>query len=460
MKEEFDNFAYYYELKKFYAELAQEMRIKHGMERDYDFSMAGNMYCHYMPNFDLKYLEIKCKSLPDEELPTFQRILKEWCYYEEFTQDLLYEICDRIRLPHELAKGVEKAVPFCPHLLKQYAASYDYDKHNVDDFSLSLSLILFYDLYEQFPTEDYEYYVKRKSLMLNILKRNIFVKKYKNEVAYRINKHIASWCKLTSLEEYLPSSLDTEPKRDGWFEITWKYLTFVREYVYVYHPFSPNENPYRMSVKKSIGAFNNIKSYFSGKLPRLRVLAKNGKIIDMENFEDLLSIVEKMSDKYYHTKTTSAVKTTIDFKSLNNNQIREYIKQNKSVYLNWLCEHHIDKYKIIYIREVRTNSNSLDEDEDAFIFTLKESNSHVIVVYENVKEDRSSILFRLPIGMLTKSIQEIHEFFSSNAVNKRELIVTKRVQDRLFTHNKYQRTLHHNFQQWTDSIQKFLITTR
>ena len=55
----------------------------------------------------------------------------------------------------------------------------------------------------------------------------------------------------------------------------------------------------------------------------------------------------------------------------------------------------------------------------------------ITLVYENVLESRSSIVFKIRKNRLPNVIQEIHHFFSSNSFNKRELIMQGNVSNEL-----------------------------
>ena len=80
---------------------------------------------------------------------------------------------------------------------------------------------------------------------------------------------------------------------------------------------------------------------------------------------------------------------------MDDESLREYIHQQKSTYLDWLCEHQLDKFNIYYLEEFRMKSSNVDEYEDSFLFTIKESDNFVTMVYENALDARSSILFRI-----------------------------------------------------------------
>lgn len=76
-------------------------------------------------------------------------------------------------------------------------------------------------------------------------------------------------------------------------------------------------------------------------------------------------------------------------------QITNHIHTYKSKYLDWLCSKQLPNYQIYYCLEIKSNVNQQEKDEDAFIFTIKETNQMITLVYENVLESRSSIVFKI-----------------------------------------------------------------
>lgn len=124
----------------------------------------------------------------------------------------------------------------------------------------------------------------------------------------------------------------------------------------------------------------------------------------------------------------------------------------KSKYLDWLCSQQSDRYPIYYSIEVRTNSDLVNTNEDAFIFILKTGMTQITIIYENTNDSCSTLVFKVEKSKLNDAIKEIHELLVSDTVNKREQIANGQLNYPLFTSNKFWRVLHTDFENWKEKI--------
>jgi len=273
---------------------------------------------------------------------------------------------------------------------------------------------------------------------------------------YQIKHKVDIYCEQLKIKDNIVPD-ENKISNNGKFELSWKYVTFANGYIYLYHPLHQNSShPLKYKMENSISAFNNIQSYFINRLTPISVQAKNGRIIKVLNIEDVEFCIQKLTAKYKNrnNRVISRIpKQKIE--KLTQEQITNHIHTYKSKYLDWLCSKQLPNYQIYYCLEIKSNVNQQEKDEDAFIFTIQETKQMVTLVYENVLESRSSIVFKIRKNRLPNVIQEIHHFFSSNSLNKRELIMQGNVSNELlFSLNTYWRIMHTNFNSWKSKIEE------
>ena len=105
----------------------------------------------------------------------------------------------------------------------------------------------------------------------------------------------------------------------------------------------------------------------------------------------------------------------------------EEFHKYKSEYIDFLVTQQSKNYKVIPCVERLAHSNS-DITEAAFMFSIECRSGKVLVVYENVNPDRSTLLFMVEEENFDKSIREIYNFLQSPEINKRSSLRDRSVE--------------------------------
>lgn len=216
--------------------------------------------------------------------------------------------------------------------------------------------------------------------------------------------------------------------------IPWNAVEFKNGCVYLYNYkkykahddiIKKNEAPYIFQCKESRECFNQIKPYFANKLSPIIVVLSDGKIVGVEskiNLENAIRILRYNSEDESWSVDDSQFVVPANFRTaagISQTKVLETIKRKKSAYLNALVESQLKAKKIVPSIELLLHQNS-ESEEDAFIFTLGHyRNDMMRIVYENVNEARSTVVFVVRIEDYTKALMCIFNFMRSREVNKR-----------------------------------------
>lgn len=460
----FDHFKYYFYIKEQF-----NLTIKHndGISwTDYEngnkctytlleWHVATRFYFHYIVPFGYDFLLFQSKKMQhpiDNELNKILRICK---IYENESRELFDETCYRLKLKvHE--NITKKVIPCNPYTLKIFISEYDFIRNSIEDFVIHTSAIIAHVMYEADVFASYKYLNIYYDAALKAIRQLSFSSIQISQIMCQIKHKVDVYCEQLKIKDNIMPD-ENKISDNGKFKLSWKYVTFTNGYIYLYHPLHPNSShPFKYKMKDSIGAFNSIQSYFINRLSPISVQAKNGQITKVLNIEDVEFCIQKLVQKYKNRNkvVTPKAKAKGEIKKMTQEQITNHIHTYKSKYLDWLCSKQLSNYKIYYCLEVRSNANQQEKDEDAFIFTIKETPQTLILIYENSLESRSSIIFKIKKYKYLDVIQDIHHFFSSNAVNKRELIIQGNISDvPLFTRNTYWRIMHTNFKSWKSKVE-------
>lgn len=243
---------------------------------------------------------------------------------------------------------------------------------------------------------------------------------------------------------------------DGRIIIHWEYVTFKNGYFLIEHPklFQKGESSmaYRYKCEASKTAFNFIKKSFIAKLPPILAECSRGKVTEVFNVGDISVCVTALESGVLPPKvkmqrpklSSTAVKISRE----------DYIKRKaeyKSVYLDYLSEQVAEGNVIYHCKECRvtTSSANIIAYEDAFLFRLTKS----ILLYENVLDDRSSVIFFINPDCDAEAIKAINEYFSSDLIeNKRQKLaedMTRFVDSGI---KDYKRIYHNSFYEWKSEL--------
>ena len=208
-------------------------------------------------------------------------------------------------------------------------------------------------------------------------------------------------------------------------------------------------------IEASRRAFNDIKAHFKIKFSELEIQIKKGKVVfnDAKRFKELINSLNVPTKSTFIPDLVLTPKRVVMkyFDGATNQEIKNYIIQLRQQFLTFLCTKHLDGYKIKYTIEWRSTCDN-DYVENAFLFTISESDFYNIIVYENTEYDRSSIVFYVNPMEYDKAIRAICGYFSSMEINKRETLASYYVNFKDSGIKRFQRIYHTDFNQWKRTI--------
>ena len=462
----FDHFKYYFSIKEQINSTTEDYNVitycndENGNKCTYNSSewyISHFFYFHYVVPFGYNFLLFQSKKMQNPIDNELNKILHICKIYENESRELFDEMCHKLRLKID-ESTIKKVIPCNPYTLKIFISEYDFVRNNIDDFIINTSAIITHVMYEADTSASYKYLNFYFDATLKAIRKLSIPSNQISQIMYQIKHKVDVYCERLKIKDnIIPDESENQISDNGKFQLSWKYVTFTNGYIYLYHPLHQNSPyPLKYKMENSIGAFNSIQSYFINRLPPISVQAKNGRIIKVLNIEDVEFCIQKLTAKYKNRNNRPISRIPKHkIEKMTQEQITNHIHTYKSKYLDWLCSKQLPNYQIYYCLEIKSNVNQQEKDEDAFIFTIKETNQMITLVYENVLESRSSIVFKIRKNRLPNVIQEIHHFFSSNSFNKRELIMQGNVSNEfLFSSNTYWRIMHTNFNSWKSKIEE------
>lgn len=420
-----------------------------------EWHIAKRFYFHYVVPFGYNFLLFQSKKMQNPIENELNKVLHICKIYENESRELFDEMCYSLRL-NIYENTIKKVIPCNPYTLKKFISEYDFIGNTINDFIIHTSVIITFVMYEADTLASYKYLNFYYDATLKTIRQLSISPIQISQIMYQIKHKVDIYCEQLKIKDNIVPD-ENKISNNGKFELSWKYVTFANGYIYLYHPLHQNSShPLKYKMENSIGAFNSIQSYFINRLPPISVQAKNGRIIKVLNIEDVKFCIQKLTAKYKNRNNRPISRIPKHkIEKMTQEQITNHIHTYKSKYLDWLCSKQLPNYQIYYCLEIKSNVNQQEKDEDAFIFTIKETNQMITLVYENVLESRSSIVFKIRKNRLPNVIQEIHHFFSSNSFNKRELIMQGNVSNELlFSSNTYWRIMHTNFNSWKSKIEE------
>lgn len=179
-------------------------------------------------------------------------------------------------------------------------------------------------------------------------------------------------------------------------------------------------------------AFNQIKDYIINKLPPIKAVFQDDIIVgieqsSIESINDTLDVLKRHTENVAHISEDihKSEREKLLKHEYTQSEVRNYINNKKSEFLDSLCQLHLDDYKIYYCLENRVNSDLIMAEEDAFIFTIATADKETLLAYENAEENRATYLFICDSKDLEMSVRSLADYFSSGLVNKRETLGNK-----------------------------------
>ncbi len=265
-----------------------------------------------------------------------------------------------------------------------------------------------------------------------------------------------------------PVTVDKSPLQEkkekyddnGVIEIPWTCVRFFDGYISVWHPNHMHDGAIRprlypdSRIKKSLGKISEL---LIKRLPPIVAKVSKGWITELVNIpkiSDCIEVIDQPSlqPDYFLVRG----KIPKNMPGLSKDIIHCLISDHDEKYLSYLCDKHLDNFKAYYLLELRVNTNLTEIKEQGFLFVLNENGSVITLVYENELEARSTIIFYVDRYAYQRAVNFVHEFFSSNTVNKRDLLQYHRVDARNSGIKDYYHVYHTTLHEWKRTLKAHL----
>ena len=278
----------------------------------------------------------------------------------------------------------------------------------------------------------------------------------------QLREYIIFFFKKLDVGVELPDIMDLIPEEDyawdGTLLIPWRYVTFKSGSLLIDHPkfysAGGSKQAYKYKCHQAQAAFNYIKKAFISKLPPVIAKCERGIITEIVNIGDINICVTALETGVLppKIKIKSSRKVTVE-SAINYDEFIRRRKAYKSIYLDYLAEHLYHDSTIYFSKECRLNADGATTYEDAFIFRLANN----ILLYENVLDNRASVLFTIDDSQAEKCIEIINDYFSSHLiVNKREKIASDITQFLDSGIKDYKRIYHTTLHEWETELLAYI----
>lgn len=224
--------------------------------------------------------------------------------------------------------------------------------------------------------------------------------------------------------------------------------------------------PVTVYEERSVESFNYLKKYLNERLPPIRciIVRMQLTIVDEINFDSAImqfSIAARQQAVIAASDGTQGriTATRMSFSqalSKAKQMTPEDFKKYKSEYIDFLVNLQSKKYKVIPCVERLSHSNN-DITEYAFMFSIKCNSNDILIVYENVNPDRSTLLFVVKEMHYDKAIQGIYDFLQSAEINKRSSLREGNLELRQIGIDRYNSINHDGIYYWQRVIKNYKL---
>lgn len=191
--------------------------------------------------------------------------------------------------------------------------------------------------------------------------------------------------------------------------------------------------PFVFICKESKSIYNHIRKHIANAIPLIRAYQNGADIVGIESEIHILNAIRLLQTKEDFVEwdsDDSDIKFTL---SLENSIKQDYdkilanLRLRKSTYFDYLSQAQCKDVNPVPCKETVIHSHVIEEDEDAFIFSIKSQyKDRLKLVFENVNEARATIVFEIMIDMYEKALRCIFDFMRSNEQNKRQRLHYKK----------------------------------
>lgn len=239
--------------------------------------------------------------------------------------------------------------------------------------------------------------------------------------------------------------------------VSWNKVIFRNGNVIFSSPYADKGGKGKIiSWKDSLADFELIKPALQKKIPSITIKLSKWDIIEVINFDEITNaIISLKKSAITHKPDVVIKKTRIKVltkpKRMSSTEVKNMHEVKSSKYLKELCNLHLKEFPIFYCVETKNTTSGNSAPEKAFIFCLRETETHLTIIYENVLESRSSYIFIIQRRGFIGTINKIHNFFSSSIENKREKLAIDSVEfpPKVFS---YHRIIHNTFEIWRNEV--------
>ncbi|WP_040282849.1 hypothetical protein [Psychroserpens damuponensis] len=204
-----------------------------------------------------------------------------------------------------------------------------------------------------------------------------------------------------------------------------------------------------IQLKDSRKSFVHLKPYFNKlNLKPITCTVKGNEIIKFENLEEIYEIIQVFNFKTLISDFSNYLASDVEknINKLNNKTIITLTNlANRSVYLKHLITKNHINFKIIPLLENGHNN------EDSFIFTLK-NNNNVYLVWESCINKKATYVFSTTTNKYLESLIEIVKFILSEQTTRMDL------RQNFIRENmgniKCNLIFHNEFNDWKNKIEK------
>lgn len=245
-------------------------------------------------------------------------------------------------------------------------------------------------------------------------------------------------------------------------DLDWSYVTFLNDKIRISNPYGGLGIIIKFPQSKE--DFNKIKSVIGTNCPKLIVRYKDGNICEVLNLEVISKSVVSLNSSMdrpirRRDNTLKTIKkeasSTGKPKEIQVEQVKVYLNNKSSFYFDLLCLKQTRNRPVYYCLEQKVSSDDSSSVEKAFMFTIEASTKHWIIVFENTNAKRCTVLFHVTKKCHKNAVDEIHKYFISGEINKRETLQTKKhkFSNRILA---YDRIYHHDHHQWAKEVIKHI----
>lgn len=294
-----------------------------------------------------------------------------------------------------------------------------------------------------FPNDyDYLFYTDNTQLFFTPRKKEKKDDEEEDAIIYRAKKNDGKVCLFFDLDKFSKkilneNSIDFLQKKE-WI-LDWECVTFKNDIFVVKPPKNGNVNfmpltVYKPGVKES---YNYLKKYLNDKVAPIRCTVENMKL----TINDTISLDEAIvkfavisnqrpilsTETVFQTRTSPMQMSFKQALSKAQQMTPAEFTKYKSEFINFLLKKQSDKYKVIPCLERLAHVDN-EIIEEAFMFSLKEDTGKILIVYENVNPDRSTLLFEVEEKDYDLTVQSIYDFLQSAEINKRSNLRSRNIE--------------------------------